>query len=149
MGWLNFLVGLPVAGAAPLRLEQFNLSHMPCGMAPKSEFAAQRLHWAQMLNLSPDQLAEGEPSKRRPGEDNKGLLHVALKSPEQLTRAWEAARKKRGDIQRRERIGSVALNVAAYAVLLQAVVSEKGPKEQGTLDESLCVPTDLIGGSVP
>jgi hypothetical protein len=43
-----------------------------------------------------------------------------------VPRAWEAARKKRGDLRRRERLGGMAIHVAAYAVLLQVLMGDDG-----------------------
>jgi hypothetical protein len=134
--WLGFLFALPSVGTAPLRIEQLQLCHMPYGLAPESEFADQRRHWAKALQLPIDRLEEGEPSKRRPGADGKGTLRVALRFPEDMTPAWQAERGKRGIVQRRDRLGAVALNVGAYAVLLQGVVGEFCAVGGGAKDEA-------------
>jgi hypothetical protein len=56
-----------------------------------------------------------------------GLLKLAMKYPESMSRNWEAARNKRGVTDQRPRLGSVALNVAAFLVLVQLLQKDPIP----------------------
>jgi hypothetical protein len=134
--WMGFALGLKHRGEPVLRADRFHLTHLPNSYVGASPTEEQRRWWAEKLDIKASALNAGEPSKQRRGEAGQGILQIALHFPEGMTKAWQAARQKTGSPQRRERLGSVAINVAAYAVLLQALLdstqTSNEPKPQPT-----------------
>ena len=122
--WMQFLLGLQVRSVPVILTKQLVLTHLPNGARDAIKATGQRRAWVKQLQVEDEGIQEGKPSKKRPGENGNGLVHVAIAYETPVSRAWAAAKEKHGVSQSKPRLGSVAINAAAYAMLLQVLSEE-------------------------
>jgi hypothetical protein len=124
LAWLAVWRAITADADGAADIGELGFTHYADGRAKALAKDAQIASWRSALQLEDGVIVSGKDLLKPKGQTGSGILEIALTVSKAPTRVWLAQKERKGISESRSRSASVAINAAAYAVVVLEILAE-------------------------